>query len=127
LVVDDDAVNQKVAQRWLQRLNCEVTIASDGADAVRLATAQRFDLVLMDLQMPGMDGYEAARRIRATQHSERTPIIALTGEVDPRPIALAREAGMDDYLAKPIEIEKLRLALARFLPEMQRARTARAG
>ena len=121
LVVDDNVVNQKVAQRFLQRLGCTVTIASSGSEAVDLATQNAFDLILMDLQMPGMDGCEATRRIR-----ERTapPIVALSADVSGSQIEAARVAGMVDYLTKPIEQERLQSVLAKFLP---RAAAAAAG
>jgi two-component system, sensor histidine kinase and response regulator len=116
LVVDDNVVNQKVAQRYLQRLGCRVTIAGDGTDAVRIHGEQSFDLILMDLQMPVMDGCEATRQIRAaTITAQRTPIVALTADVSSGQIETARAAGMDDYLTKPIELDRLRAVLARYL------------
>jgi two-component system sensor histidine kinase/response regulator len=116
LVVDDNLVNQKVAQRYLQRLGCAVTIAGDGAEAVRLTKQRTFDLILMDLQMPVMDGCEATRRIRESQRdSELTPIVALTADVNSAQIEAARAAGMDDYLTKPIEVDRLENVLERFL------------
>jgi CheY-like chemotaxis protein len=113
LVVDDDPVNQKVAQRWLQRFACDVTIARDGAEAVSMAMQRRFELILMDLQMPVMDGCEAARRIRDAD--QQVPIVALTGAVDEHEIAAARAAGMDDYLTKPLDADKLKAVLDRCL------------
>ncbi|HVF15323.1 MAG TPA: response regulator [Steroidobacteraceae bacterium] len=116
LVVDDNVVNQKVAQRYLQRLGCTVTIAGDGTDAVRITSEHAFDLILMDLQMPVMAGCEATRRIRASQHSSAsTPIVALTANVSSGQIDTARAAGLNEYLTKPIELDRLRAVLARYL------------
>jgi len=116
LVVDDNLINQKVAQRYLERFGCAVTIASDGAEAVRLSAERSFDLILMDLHMPVMDGREATRCIRASQlEGKRTPIVALTADVSSNPLETARSAAMDDYLTKPIEVELLRAVLERFL------------
>jgi signal transduction histidine kinase/DNA-binding response OmpR family regulator len=117
LVVDDNAVNQKVAQRFLLRFGCNVTMAADGAEAVALCKQRHFDLILMDLQMPVMDGREAARHIRAAEgDGQRTPIVALTGNVDDAQIESARAAGMDDYLTKPLDLDRLQQVLAGLLP-----------
>jgi two-component system, sensor histidine kinase and response regulator len=116
LVVDDNLVNQKVAQRYLQRLGCAVTIAGDGAEALRLSKERDFDLILMDLQMPVLDGCGATRRIRELESGdERTPIVALTADVNSAQIEAARAAGMDDYLTKPMELDRLQTVLSRFL------------
>ena len=99
LVVDDNVVNQKVAHRYLQRLGCTVTLAGDGTDAVRLNDEQTFDLILMDLQMPVMDGFEATRRIRAAKrNTQDTAIVALTADVSNEQIDAAR-AAFDDRAA----------------------------
>jgi len=116
LVVDDNIVNQKVAQRYLQKLGCTVTIAADGAQSLRCCQQARFDLILMDLQMPVMDGFEATSRIRELQgQRERTPIVALTADAASGHIEQALSHGMDDYLTKPIELARLRMVLDRFL------------
>lgn len=133
LVVDDNLVNQKVAQRYLQRFGCNVTIAADGAEAVRLSAQHSFNLILMDMHMPVMDGREATRCIRASQtDGNRTPIVALTADVNDQPLDTARAADMDDYLTKPIELERLQVVLTRFLqhesdntPERRVATTTR--
>jgi CheY-like chemotaxis protein len=124
LVVDDNLVNQKVAQRYLQRFGCNVTIAADGAEAVRISAHRNFDLIFMDLQMPVMDGYEATRRIRQDQGEIRIPIVALTASVDTAQIAKANAAGMDDHLLKPIELHRLQAVLTRFLPTIATQRYA---
>jgi CheY-like chemotaxis protein len=112
LVVDDHSINRLVATSLLQKLGCAgVDSANDGKEAVERALAQHYDLVLMDCEMPVMDGYEATRRLRAA--GCRTQIVAFTANV----MVGARErclaAGMDDYLGKPVSVDKLRMALAR--------------
>jgi signal transduction histidine kinase/CheY-like chemotaxis protein len=123
LVVDDNVVNQKVAQRYLERFGCNVTIASDGAEAVRLSAQRTFDLILMDFHMPVMDGREATRKIRASQIGRsRSPIIALTADANSDAIEVAHAADMDDYLSKPIELERMQAVLERFLPGTEERR-----
>jgi two-component system sensor histidine kinase/response regulator len=126
LVVDDNIVNQKVAQRYLQKLGCTVSIAADGAESLRCYQQVRFDLILMDLQMPVMDGFEATSRIRELQgQRERTPIVALTADAASGHIEHALSHGMDDYLTKPIELARLRVVLDRFLAkELDSAKSA---
>ncbi|MEQ1930949.1 MAG: ATP-binding protein [Parvularculaceae bacterium] len=122
LAADDSAVNREVVREALARLDIEVVVVEDGRAAVAAATAGSFDLILMDCSMPGMDGYEATRAIRALEKERRlraVPIIALTahvqGEVD-----RWRAAGMNEYLTKPFTIAALSSAIASFLPEMRK-------
>jgi len=114
LVVDDNLVNQRVVVRMLEKLGFPHDVASDGADAVRAASKSPYSLILMDCQMPEMDGYEATRRIRA-QESTRTPIVALTAGALKGEDEKCRAAGMDDYLTKPLGLEDLSRALSRWL------------
>ena len=117
LVVEDHPVNQKVARRFLERLGCNVVVADDGEQAIRAFSASRFDLVLMDIQMPGIDGYEAAQRIRRLETQEpRTPIVALTANAMSGQLERCIAAGMDDFLPKPVDIEHLRAALRAHIP-----------
>ncbi|MCE0533909.1 ATP-binding protein [Kineosporia rhizophila] len=109
LVVDDNATNQKIAVRMLERLGHRADVAADGAEAVSAWAAVPYDLILMDCRMPVMDGYEATRTIRGTEGSgRRTPIVAMTASamVDDRERCL--EAGMDDFLSKPVQLNQLR-------------------
>jgi PAS domain S-box-containing protein len=118
LLVEDNPVNQRVAQRTLQNLAADVTIANNGAEALeRLGTAN-FDAVLMDCQMPVMDGFTATRRIRereARGGGKRLPIIALTANVMSEDRENCAAAGMDAHLGKPIEAAQLIETLSRFL------------
>ena len=103
LVVEDNPTNQLVARRILEQLGASVSVADDGASGVEAARGGAFDLILMDVQMPGMDGLEAARRIRALPGpAARAPIIALTANVMAHQRASYRAAGMDGVAAKPI-------------------------
>ncbi|PIC01966.1 PAS domain S-box protein [Caulobacter sp. X] len=103
LVVEDNATNQLVARRILEQLGAAVSVADDGASGVAAARDGAFDLILMDVQMPGMDGLEAARRIRALPgEAGRAPIIALTANVMAHQRAAYQAAGMDGVAAKPI-------------------------
>ncbi len=117
LLVDDNLVNLKVAARTLERLGYEVEAVTDAARALELFTAGSFDAVLMDCQMPEMDGYEATARIRAMESlsGRRTPVIALTANAIEGDRERCLAAGMDDYLAKPVKIEVIREVVARWL------------
>jgi PAS domain S-box-containing protein len=116
LVVEDNEVNQKVACRFLQRLGYHVEVAADGRQGVAAWETGRFDLILMDCQMPTMDGYEASREIRRRESSiDRIPIIALTADAMKGADSECFAAGMDDYLSKPIDAELLKNALRRWL------------
>lgn len=109
LVAEDNRVNQKVACALLRRQGHHVTLAADGFEAVRLARETVFDLVLMDMRMPGMDGLEATAEIRRLSGAMgRVPIVALTANVLKGDDARCLAAGMDDYLAKPLRLDALR-------------------
>ena len=119
LLVEDNAVNQRVAQRMLQKLAAEVTIANHGAEALERLAESTYDAVLMDCQMPVMDGFTAARRIRELEHrsgrGKRLPIIALTANVMSEDRENCIAAGMDAHLGKPIEAAQLVACLLRYL------------
>ena len=116
LLAEDNAVNQEVARELLQAVGIAVDLAADGQEAVGLAAQRDYDLVLMDMQMPVMDGLEATRALRAMPRHARTPILAMTANAfgDDRRACLA--AGMDDHLAKPVDPELLYAMLSRWLP-----------
>jgi CheY-like chemotaxis protein len=114
-IPEDNPVNQLLARRLLQKLGHSVSMAATGAEAVRLFELELPDVILMDVQMPVMDGLEATAAIRALESSgtQRTPIIALTAHALHGYREECLRAGMDDYLSKPIKLEDLALALAR--------------
>ena len=108
LVVDDNPVNAVVASAMLDRMGLRVDVADDGAQALALMAERRYDLVLMDCQLPVMDGWEATRRWRAAEPAgSRLPIVALTANAVPGDRDRCLQAGMDDYLAKPFQIDEL--------------------
>jgi two-component system sensor histidine kinase/response regulator len=116
LLAEDNAVNQKVACRTLEKLGYRVDVAVDGQAAVDAWATGRYELILMDCQMPVMDGYEATRQIRAREvHGKRVPIIALTAHAMKGADATCTAAGMDDYLSKPIDRAQLSACLERWL------------
>ncbi|MEO5362166.1 MAG: ATP-binding protein [Magnetococcus sp. DMHC-8] len=116
LLVEDHAINQEVAQEILRGAGLTVVIASHGGEALQCLAQQRFDAVLMDLQMPEMDGYETTRRMRANPFHATLPIIAMTAHavVEEREKCLA--AGMNDHVAKPIDPEMLFASLLAWVP-----------
>jgi CheY-like chemotaxis protein len=115
LLAEDNLVNQKVAVAMLGSGGYTVDIALNGREAVLALRARRYEVVLMDCQMPEMDGYEAAAAIRADEGSgRRTPIIAMTAGAMPEDRDRAKAAGMDDYLAKPVRRDDVLAAGARW-------------
>jgi CheY-like chemotaxis protein/HPt (histidine-containing phosphotransfer) domain-containing protein len=117
LLVEDNAINQRVARRFLERLGCEVHVVGDGRQAVEAYERNRYTFILMDMQMPVMDGLEATRRIRELESGgrRRTPIVALTANAMMGTLERCLEAGMDDYLTKPLDISRLQDVLDRFM------------
>ena len=108
LIADDNATNRMLARRILERVGCLVDTANDGMEAVALSQKTPFDMVFMDCHMPRMDGFEATRIMRQTQTgSRRIPIVALTASVTARDREECLFAGMDDFLGKPLEVERI--------------------
>ncbi|MFQ6575645.1 response regulator [Pseudomonas sp. UM16] len=116
LLVEDNPVNQLVAKGMLAKLGCEVSIASHGADALEQLEQTPFELVLMDCNMPVMDGYEASRQIRQSGRWPNLPIVALTANAMPEERERCRAAGMNDYLAKPFRREELLALIDHWVP-----------
>jgi signal transduction histidine kinase/CheY-like chemotaxis protein len=115
LLAEDNAVNQKVARALLEHAGCRVEVAADGQLAVEMQRRGAYDLILMDCQMPELDGFDATRAIRAQEPPGcRVPIIALTANALDTDRARCLEAGMDAYLSKPVEREALLEAVARW-------------
>ena len=118
LLAEDNVVNQKVACRILEKLGYRVDVAGDGQAAFEAWQSGRYHLILMDCQMPVMDGYETTRKIRDNEAGrKRIPIIALTAHAMKGADNECRAAGMDDYLSKPIDREHLEQSLHRWLHE----------
>ncbi|MDR3517534.1 MAG: response regulator [Azospirillaceae bacterium] len=116
LVAEDLAMNRTLVSLMLQKAGYAVTGAADGDEAVSVVRQQAFDLVLMDVQMPVMDGLEATRAIRALPGvAGQVPIVALTADIQPANIAAYQAAGMNDYLAKPIDRAKLLAIVAQWV------------
>jgi PAS domain S-box-containing protein len=112
LVAEDNPVNQKVTVRMLEKLGCQVHVASTGREAVEMWERERYGVVFMDVHMPQMDGFEATGEIREREGSERqTRIIALTANAMRGDRDRCIAAGMDDYIAKPVKVDALRKAL----------------
>lgn len=115
LLVEDNEVAQRIFSHVLRRGNYLVECAGSGTDAIRAASRRRYDLILMDLQMPGVNGIDAARQIRALPGNEATPIIALTANSAEEHRRLCIESGMQGFLTKPIPSEELLAAVAQIL------------
>lgn len=122
LLVEDNPVGALLAATLLRREGCTVETAANGDEAVAAMARARYDLVFMDMRMPGMDGPAAARAIRA--RGDRTPIVALTANAFAEDRKACLEAGMNDHLVKPLELEALRAALARWTNRAERAKVA---
>lgn len=115
LVAEDNPVNREVLLELLQQLGYSVDLACDGDEAVRRLEERRYDAVLMDCQMPVLDGYQAAQRIREREAGHRTPIIAVTAHAFAGEREKVLQAGMDDYLTKPVAVEALRETVERWV------------
>jgi signal transduction histidine kinase/ActR/RegA family two-component response regulator len=116
LLVEDDKIARFVVEKLLAECGCRIDAVPNGEEAVAAVAAGRYDLVLMDCQMPVMDGYEATRRIREMEAGgRRTPIIAMTASVMRSDSQHCLAAGMDDYLGKPLDPERMQEVLARWL------------
>jgi CheY-like chemotaxis protein len=118
LVAEDNPVNQKVAVKMIEKLGYRVDVAGNGREAVEASGRIPYDLVFMDCQMPDMDGFEAARTIRARERGVRhIPIVAMTANAMQEDRQRCLEAGMDDYLSKPISSKSLADTLNRWLSQ----------
>lgn len=115
LLVEDNVINQKVMKRLLNTLGMKVTVAPGGKEALKLMRRQKFDLILMDCQMPGMDGFEVTRAWRAKEEKGHLPIVALTAHASTEDRQKCESAGMDDFLTKPVDRDRLTATLSRWL------------
>ncbi|MDE1948351.1 MAG: response regulator [Burkholderiales bacterium] len=123
LLAEDEPVNQEVTTELLRDVGLEVDLAHDGLEAVEKAASGRYDLVLMDLQMPRLDGLEATRRIRARDPGVRLPILAMTANAFVEDKARCHEAGMDDFISKPVDADILFETLLHWLERKAAAAT----
>ena len=115
LLVEDNQINQQLAQEILQEAGATVTIANNGQEALNCLNDHSFDLVLMDVQMPVMDGYQATQAIRNEMGLTDLPIIAMTAHAMESDQEKCLEAGMNDYIAKPVELDQLFSIITRWI------------
>jgi CheY-like chemotaxis protein len=113
LLAEDNVVNQKVAQQILLKLGCNADVAQNGREAIQLLAQRQYDVVFMDVQMPEVDGLEATRLIRVNEDIDQPYIIAMTANAMVEDRLICREAGMDDFVAKPIRLADIKAALQR--------------
>jgi CheY-like chemotaxis protein len=116
LVAEDNPVNQKVAVKMLERLGVRADVALNGREAIDMLETMPYDLILMDCHMPDVDGYTATAEIRRRYAERRVPIVAMTAEAMEGCRETCLEAGMDDYIAKPVKLADLSDALEKWLP-----------
>lgn len=117
LLAEDNPVNQKVAMRVLKHLGYEADIVGNGQEAIAAIADKAYDLILMDIQMPEMDGIQATKHIRDRESASQLPpiaIVAMTANATDDDQNICRDAGMSDYISKPIQIDKLKNILQRY-------------
>ncbi len=120
LVVEDNAVNLELMTALLEQEGCEVLVAETAEASIGLARAARPDLILMDVQLPGMTGYEAARRLKDDPSTAAIPVVAVTAQAMRGEEARAAQAGCAGYLTKPLDAQTFRQTLRRLLPKGER-------
>ena len=125
LLVEDNEMNRDMLSRRLQRKGYDVAIAADGLQGVEMGRSGDYDLILMDMSLPGLDGWEATRQLRAAPAAGGTPIIALTAHAMAGDREKALDAGCDDYDTKPIELQRLLSKIEALLTRENIERTTR--
>lgn len=122
LVADDYPVNQEITKEMLKLMDCDVDVAVDGVEAVKMYDSNKYDLIFMDVQMPEMDGYDATRKIRDVEGGQkRIPIVAITANALQGDKQKCLDSGMDDYISKPIKAENIEQVLIKFFKEDRNA------
>ena len=116
LVVEDNAINRRLASLMLDRIGANVVLAESGEEAISQASAQPFDLILMDIQMPGMDGYQTAEKLRQIDSTRHIPIVALTAHAMGEDRKKSLDSGFAHHLTKPFKIDELRKVLEDVAP-----------
>jgi CheY-like chemotaxis protein len=132
LVVDDDASSRFVLSKALEGLGCRAVVAEDGVDVPELVAKERFDLLVLDLYMPGMNGFELVRRLRkptagllpAPRTSSDVPVVIVSGESDPDSLANIKALGADYHLSKPIDLTEFEDCVRAALRGRQRSKKA---
>jgi two-component system sensor histidine kinase/response regulator len=122
LVVEDNEFNQDLIKELLEQRGVEVTLCGNGREAIEELSKAHYDIVLMDIQMPIMDGYEATRQIRATPALAGQCVIAMTASAMVEDSKRCIQAGMSDFVSKPIDADHLYQTLAKWLPDSETAR-----
>ena len=117
LIVEDDELNRDSLRRLLLRRGYEIVLAVDGTEGVEVARVEAPDLILMDMSLPGIDGWEATRRLKGDPETRATPIIALTAHAMASDRDTALAAGCDDYDTKPIDLDRLLPKIRALLPD----------
>jgi signal transduction histidine kinase/DNA-binding response OmpR family regulator len=112
LLVEDNLINQKVAQSIFKNIGYEIDIASDGAEAVEKSLANRYDIIFMDLYLPKLDGFEATEKIR--RNGSTLPVVAMSADVDDQQKARSVQYGMDDFITKPARVEQVKQVLIKY-------------
>ena len=115
LLTEDNAANLEVAHEWLQAVNLQVDVALSGEEAVQAARRNRYDLILMDVQLPGIDGLQATREIRALPAHRHTPVLSMTANAFGEDRLACEQAGMQDHIVKPVDPQLLYATLLRWL------------
>jgi two-component system, cell cycle response regulator DivK len=116
LLVEDNEMNRDMLSRRLARRGYEVVIAVDGREGIQMATSEKPDLILMDMSLPEIDGWEATRQLKADADTQNIPIIALTAHAMESDEIKAREAGCDDFDTKPVDLKRLLDKMQNLLP-----------